>query len=159
MVTFLPLISGVFPLKWYPQITGPCYFSQGWSPLTLLFKKNKGGWVGKPAVFTFECVGFCCSVVRLPFHPGCHEVILRGCPSLPARWPCWHWGRDEAQWKAGRNVMWWFWGCVEFLYCVFTHMPGESLQWSLLLCLSDIFQGLIDSLVCWFCVTFASVPL
>ena len=43
---------------------------------------------------------------------------------------------------------------VEFIYLVFTHMPGEGYhRWlrSLLLCLCDVFQGLINSLVWWFC--------
>ena len=45
---------------------------------------------------------------------------------------------------------------VEFIYLVFTRMPGESYRkqlLSLLFCLCDIFQALINSLVCsswWF---------
>ena len=41
---------------------------------------------------------------------------------------------------------------MEFVYLVFTHMPGESYRrWlgSLLLC--DVFWALLNSLVCWFC--------
>ena len=41
---------------------------------------------------------------------------------------------------------------VEFMYLVFTRMPGESYRrrlWSLLLCLCDVFRALINSLVCW----------
>ena len=41
---------------------------------------------------------------------------------------------------------------VEFMYLVFTCMPGGSChRWlrSLLLCLCDVFQVLINSLVCW----------
>ena len=41
---------------------------------------------------------------------------------------------------------------VEFMYLVFTHLPGESYRrWlgSLLLC--DIFWAQLNSLVCWFC--------
>lgn len=41
---------------------------------------------------------------------------------------------------------------VEFKFLVFTHMPGESYYRqprSLLLCVGDIFQVLINSLVCW----------
>ena len=53
------------------------------------------------------------------------------------------------------------WGCtshplVEFMHLVFTCMPGESYgRWllSLLLCLCDIFQVLINSLVPWFCTS------
>ena len=46
---------------------------------------------------------------------------------------------------------------VEFMYLVFTPMPGESnCRWlgSLLLCLCDVFQALINSLVCWFFSSF-----
>ena len=42
---------------------------------------------------------------------------------------------------------------VEFMYLVFTCMPGESYGRqlrSLLLCLCDVFQGLTNSLVSWF---------
>ena len=45
---------------------------------------------------------------------------------------------------------------VEFMYLVFTCMPGESYhRWlsSLLLCLCDVFWVLINSLVCWFCMS------
>ena len=41
---------------------------------------------------------------------------------------------------------------MEFMYLAFARMPGESQcrrLWSLLLCLCDIFQMLINSLVCW----------
>ena len=41
--------------------------------------------------------------------------------------------------------------CWSFIF--FTHMPGEGYhRWlrSLLLCLCDVFQGLSNSLVCWF---------
>ena len=37
---------------------------------------------------------------------------------------------------------------IEFMYLVFTHMPGESYRSglrSLLLCLCDVFRGLINS--------------
>ena len=40
---------------------------------------------------------------------------------------------------------------VEFIYLVFTRMPGESYRrrlGSLLLCLCDVFRVLIGSLVC-----------
>ena len=40
---------------------------------------------------------------------------------------------------------------VEFMYIVFTRMPGESYRRrlrSLLLCLRDVFRTLINSLVC-----------
>ena len=40
---------------------------------------------------------------------------------------------------------------VEFMYLVFTRMPGESHRRrlrSLLLCLCDVFRALINSLVC-----------
>ena len=41
---------------------------------------------------------------------------------------------------------------VEFMYLVFTRVPGESdhrrLGWSLLLCLCDVFRALINFLVC-----------
>ena len=40
---------------------------------------------------------------------------------------------------------------LEFMYLVFTHMPGESYRrslLSLLLCLSDVFRALINSFVC-----------
>ena len=40
---------------------------------------------------------------------------------------------------------------VEFMYLVFTCMPGESYRRrlrSLLLCLCDVFRSLINSLVC-----------
>ena len=43
---------------------------------------------------------------------------------------------------------------VEFTHLLFTRMPGGShrmLLRSLLLCLCDDFQALINSLVCWFC--------
>ena len=42
---------------------------------------------------------------------------------------------------------------VKFMYPVFTRIPDESYHWrlrSLLLCLCDVFQVLINSLVCWF---------
>ena len=42
---------------------------------------------------------------------------------------------------------------VEFMYLVFTGMPGESYRMclrSLLLCLCCVFRALINSLVCWF---------
>ena len=42
---------------------------------------------------------------------------------------------------------------VEFMYLVFTCMPGESYcRWlmSLMLCLCDVFWALVNSLVCWF---------
>ena len=42
---------------------------------------------------------------------------------------------------------------VEFMYLVFTCMPGEryhrKLGSLLLLCFCDVFRGLINSLVCW----------
>ena len=44
------------------------------------------------------------------------------------------------------------WPLVEFIYLVFTCMPGESYcSWlrSLFLCLCDVFWELINSLVCW----------
>ena len=40
---------------------------------------------------------------------------------------------------------------VEFMYLVFTRMPGESYRrrlGSLFLCLCDVFRALINSLVC-----------
>ena len=40
---------------------------------------------------------------------------------------------------------------MEFMYLVFTRMPGESYRrrvMSLLLCLCDVFRALINSLVC-----------
>ena len=40
---------------------------------------------------------------------------------------------------------------LEFMYLVFTRMPGESYRWrhrSLLLWLCDVFRALINSLVC-----------
>ena len=39
---------------------------------------------------------------------------------------------------------------MEFMYLVFTHMSGESYRRRLraLLCLSDVFRTLINSLVC-----------
>ena len=43
---------------------------------------------------------------------------------------------------------------VEFMYLVFTRLPGESYRRrlrSLLLYLSYVFRALINSLVCWFC--------
>ena len=43
---------------------------------------------------------------------------------------------------------------VEFMYLVFTCMPGESYHrqlWSLLLYLCYVFPALINSLVCRFC--------
>ena len=42
---------------------------------------------------------------------------------------------------------------VEFMRLVFTCMPGESYRRRLgsLLCLCDVVQALINSLVCWFC--------
>ena len=46
---------------------------------------------------------------------------------------------------------------VKFMYPVFTRIPGESYhRWlrSLLLCLCDVFQVLINSLVCWFSCEF-----
>ena len=42
---------------------------------------------------------------------------------------------------------------VEFMYLVFTRMPGQSYRRrlrSLLLCLCYVFRALINSLVCWF---------
>ena len=45
---------------------------------------------------------------------------------------------------------------VEFIYLVFTRMQDESYKrrlGSLLLCLCDVFQALIDALVCWFCTS------
>ena len=45
---------------------------------------------------------------------------------------------------------------VEFMYLVFTRMPGESYcrrLRSLLLCLCDVFRMLINSLICWFCTS------
>ena len=42
---------------------------------------------------------------------------------------------------------------VEFMYLVFIWMPGESYRRplrSLLLCLYDVLQALINSLVCWY---------
>ena len=43
---------------------------------------------------------------------------------------------------------------VEFMYLVFTRMPGESYRrrlQSLLLCLRDVFPAVTNSLECWFC--------
>ena len=43
---------------------------------------------------------------------------------------------------------------MEFVFLVFTGLPGESYRrqlMSLLLCLCEVFQVLINSLVCWFC--------
>ena len=40
---------------------------------------------------------------------------------------------------------------VEFMYLVFTRVPDESYRWrlgSLLLCLSEVFRVLINSLAC-----------
>ena len=50
---------------------------------------------------------------------------------------------------------------VEFIYLVFTCMPGESYWRRLrsLLCLGDVFQVLINSLVCWFCTGTLSLIL
>ena len=56
---------------------------------------------------------------------------------------------------------------VEFMYLVFTCMPGVSYcrrLMSLLLCLCDVFWALVNSLVCWFirfsfCVKQKTVPL
>ena len=51
---------------------------------------------------------------------------------------------------------------VEFMYLVFTHMPGESYRRqlrSLLLYLCDNFWTLINSLVCWFCVSASGLIL
>ena len=45
---------------------------------------------------------------------------------------------------------------MEFMYLVFTRMPGESYcrrLRSLLLCLCDVFRTLINSLICWFCTS------
>ena len=45
---------------------------------------------------------------------------------------------------------------VEFMYLVFTRMPGESYRRrlrSLLLYLCYVFRTLINSPVCWFCMT------
>ena len=44
---------------------------------------------------------------------------------------------------------------VEFVYFVFTHIPGESYsrQFRSLLYLCYIFWALINSLVCWFCTS------
>ena len=45
---------------------------------------------------------------------------------------------------------------TEFMHLVFTGMPGESYcrqLRSFLLCLYDIFWALINSLVCWFCMS------
>ena len=45
---------------------------------------------------------------------------------------------------------------VQFMYLVFTHMPGEGYLRhlrSLLLCLCNVFRVLINSLVCWFCMS------
>ena len=45
---------------------------------------------------------------------------------------------------------------VEFMYLVFTCMPGESYRWrlrSLLLYFCCIFQALINPRVCWFCTS------
>ena len=45
---------------------------------------------------------------------------------------------------------------VEFMYLVFTRMPGESYRWqlgSLLSYLYYVFRALINSLVCWFNLT------
>ena len=45
---------------------------------------------------------------------------------------------------------------VEFMYKVFTRMPGESYRRrlrSLLLCLCYVFRALINFLVCWFCTS------
>ena len=42
---------------------------------------------------------------------------------------------------------------VEFIYLVFTRMPGESYRRrlkSLLLCSCDVFRAIINSLMCWF---------
>ena len=46
---------------------------------------------------------------------------------------------------------------VEFMYFVFTRMPGESYRRrlrSLLLYLCYVFRALINSLVCWFCALY-----
>ena len=43
---------------------------------------------------------------------------------------------------------------MEFIYLVFTRVPGESYRRrlrSLILCLCDVFRGPVNSLVCWFC--------
>ena len=50
---------------------------------------------------------------------------------------------------------------MEFIYLVFTCMPGESYwrQLRSLLCLGDVFQVLINSLVCWFCTATLSLLL
>ena len=45
---------------------------------------------------------------------------------------------------------------VEFMYLVFTRMPGESYRrrlGSLLLCVCDVFRALINSSVCVFCTS------
>ena len=39
---------------------------------------------------------------------------------------------------------------VEFMYLVFTRMPGDIYCRSLLLCLCDVFRALINSLMCGF---------
>ena len=47
--------------------------------------------------------------------------------------------------------MYLWWTLSLYIYLVFTPMPAERQLWSLLLCLCDVFQVLINSLVCWFC--------
>ena len=44
---------------------------------------------------------------------------------------------------------------VEFMYLVFTRMPGKSYGRRLrsLLCLCDVSRALITSLACWFCLS------
>ena len=51
---------------------------------------------------------------------------------------------------------------VEFMYLVFTRMPGKSYRRrlrSLLLYLCDVFRALINSLVCWFCASALGIVL
>ena len=51
---------------------------------------------------------------------------------------------------------------MEFMYLVFTRMPGESYirrLRSLLLYLCYVFRALINSLVCWFCTSALSLVL
>ena len=41
---------------------------------------------------------------------------------------------------------------TEFIYLVFTHMPGEGYsRWQVFVSVGEIFWVLINSVVCWFC--------
>ena len=79
------------------------------------------------------------------------EQKLMLCLYTPVLFKCASNGGYICHWVGGGGILSGDVPLEEFMYLVFTRMPGESYRRrlrSLLLCLCDVFRALIHSLVC-----------